>query len=330
MTLDIKSQGARKGYNFIFKTLSSKERAVNDFSAGEKEILHFIFSMYGFDIHQGLIVIDEPELHLHPQTQQKYLKIIQDSSESPLRMQCIIITHSPLFVSPENIKRIMRFYLEGKNTKCINPEIESSEIGFAKLITYTNSAQVLYSEKVILVEGPGDEYFFKMFWEWYKKEEKIEQELELIWVGGKGGASNWLEFLKKFKISGFYVGDWDNITTHNLVDRAWKTKIVDNRTNDPATGKTKKSYPDIIRLLQSDDPAKYIRLINKINGKRRQGIFILKKGELENYLGLSDKKLATLVDFCNEHFDEWIIEPSKQAYVRELKNIFEKIVSDFS
>ena len=84
---------------------------INSLSAGQKSIIHLIFEAYGRDdVKGGLIVIDEPEIHLHYQFQSKYLKILEDLAKEQ-KIQCILVTHSEGFINDNTIKYIKRFSL---------------------------------------------------------------------------------------------------------------------------------------------------------------------------------------------------------------------------
>ena len=123
------------------------------------------------------MIIDEPELHLHTQMQEQFLKIIQDANE--LKLQFILATHSPIFVNPDTTEGLHRFYMENDFTKVINLKIEVNDEKKAKdeldekdlirILNYTNSSKVFFLKKVILVEGATDEYFYKEFLDKYKK-----------------------------------------------------------------------------------------------------------------------------------------------------------------
>ena len=291
-------------WSFSFEI--KKNEKIIDFqalSAGQKGLIHLIFSLYGYDIENGLIVIDEPELHLHPQLQKKYLEIIEQESKER-DIQFIIATHSPVFVSQKTIKNIQRFYFDEKEqtSKIITPTITEDEKFLVKILNYSNAAKIFFVDKAILVEGETDEYFFNFYFDYFKENNQDTAiqitDYETFNIQGKGNHKDWRSFLEKWALKVYFIGDWDNVKGMNLVDRAWKTKIADNRTNDATTGRTRKSYPDIIQILQRDDPTKYAGLVSKINRKRQQGIFILKKGELEDYLGIG-KKLEPMIGFCN-------------------------------
>lgn len=40
-----------------------------------------IFSIYGYDLEDGLMIIDEPELHLHPQLQKQFIQLLETISK---------------------------------------------------------------------------------------------------------------------------------------------------------------------------------------------------------------------------------------------------------
>ena len=45
------------------------------FSSGEREIIHFLVAMFALNVRDGLILVDEPELHLHPRWQRMFLRL---------------------------------------------------------------------------------------------------------------------------------------------------------------------------------------------------------------------------------------------------------------
>jgi len=105
---------------FFKKNNSLIEFMVNDLSTGEKTLLSKVLSLFFEKVENKIILIDEPELSLHPSWQNKVLKIYENFA---LKNNCqiIIATHSPHILNSANNEylRILRKNDEG-NIKVIN------------------------------------------------------------------------------------------------------------------------------------------------------------------------------------------------------------------
>jgi predicted ATPase len=53
----------------------------SDLSAGQQSILLILFAIYGNDLKDGFMIIDEPELHIHPQLQKELAILLNQLSE---------------------------------------------------------------------------------------------------------------------------------------------------------------------------------------------------------------------------------------------------------
>lgn len=116
----------------------------------------------------------------------------------------------------------------------------------------------------------------------------------------------------------YYIGDFDQVKNLNLIDKNWKRIINQNRE-----GRIK-TYPEIIKLLKNDDIEKYQKLVKNINNLRRNGIFILKQGELEDYMGITKGRnpLGKVIKFCN------IFSISKLNNCKEIDRIVNRIFNN--
>jgi len=94
-------------------------------SSGEKEIMNFLLGIFAFNIRNGLIIIDEPDLHLHPQWQKLLIELFLELSKKTGN-QFIIATHSAIFIDERTISDVIRIYKDDTGTsKSIKIRIKS-------------------------------------------------------------------------------------------------------------------------------------------------------------------------------------------------------------
>ena len=80
--------------NVYFSNENNEEFMINALSTGEKTLLSKVMYLYFLDYKDKVILIDEPELSLHPSWQNKVLKIYENFAKQN-NCQIIIATHSP-------------------------------------------------------------------------------------------------------------------------------------------------------------------------------------------------------------------------------------------
>jgi len=84
----------RDNEKVTFKNKNGKEFDIDNLSTGEKTLLSKVLYLYFKDIKNKIILIDEPELSLHPAWQNKVLKLYENFAKEN-NCQIIIATHSP-------------------------------------------------------------------------------------------------------------------------------------------------------------------------------------------------------------------------------------------
>jgi len=87
-----------KDRNIFFKNERSERIPISQLSGGEKELITRAFTLYVSDIKDTIILIDEPETSLHPNWQNRILKIYEDFAVEN-NNQIIIATHSPHIIA---------------------------------------------------------------------------------------------------------------------------------------------------------------------------------------------------------------------------------------
>lgn len=78
---------------------NNESYSIKDASSGEQSIILGILGIASKIKDGSLILIDEPEICLHPQWQEKYIDILTDTFDKYRKCQFIIATHSPLIIS---------------------------------------------------------------------------------------------------------------------------------------------------------------------------------------------------------------------------------------
>lgn len=316
-------------------------------SSGQKSIFTLIFLVITSELQNGLLMIDEPEIHLHPRLQKKYFELLKDFSIK-YNLQSILITHSPVFIDENTIKNTYRFYVENGQTKIIKPEgITSSEEDLIRFLSYTNSSKIFFTNKVVIVEGDTDSYFYTYL---LNNHIKANQEVEFLAIGGKGGYKKWFEFLDKFKIKHYLLTDFDFIDNAEFGDlgiQDARLKIASQGLSTEDVEKAQIVAPQTIQQAQESSTATFDSLLSKSLGEiteddltslkkgafwnrqrkikllstteelennatskakiekaitdlRSQNIYVLRWGDLEDYLAIHNKGLQSVVNYCSE------------------------------
>ena len=105
LELDVKLKGFSKDEKTmpVFENSAGEEFDINDLSSGEKQLFLRTLSIKMLEPKNSIILIDEPELSLHPKWQQRIIEVYKKIGENN---QIIVATHSPHIlgsVSNENI-----------------------------------------------------------------------------------------------------------------------------------------------------------------------------------------------------------------------------------
>ncbi|CCQ33911.1 putative ATP-dependent endonuclease OLD family protein [Halorhabdus tiamatea SARL4B] len=136
---------------------------LNEVSAGSKEILTLITKIILSETDTDLLLVEEPELHLHPGAERKILDLINDELVNKCP-QVIMSTHSSVFVHHLDVKNVYRVKRE-EDTKVYSTS--TSAIGADLRELGYEYAGMFQSEAVVLVEGLTDRVALRCIGEKY-------------------------------------------------------------------------------------------------------------------------------------------------------------------
>lgn len=105
MELDVKLVGLSETNETkpIFRNSLGKEFDIAGLSSGEKQLFLRALSLKFLDVNNSVILIDEPEISLHPEWQRKIINVYESIGENN---QFIIATHSPHIIGGIESKQL--------------------------------------------------------------------------------------------------------------------------------------------------------------------------------------------------------------------------------
>ncbi len=218
---------------------------ISQASSGEKEIINFLLGISALNIRNGLIIIDELELHLHPKWQMLLMDIFTELSNETGN-QFIISTHSPVLINEKTISNVIRIYKDKGISK--NVKIKETNLPDVKdllhIVNSHNNEKLFFADKIVLVEGITDRLIFEKLISFYQSKKNEHQVVEVLEVHGKNNFDKYMQILKEIKCKSYIIADLDYVK--ELTDKDKNEKIKEffdiNHSSISKTIKDKKSY----------------------------------------------------------------------------------------
>lgn len=246
-----------------------------------------------------MVIIDEPEIHLHYQFQNEYLQVIRDLNKEQ-NCQYILVTHSEALINSSTINQVKRFSLNALgNTEIKNPILSTQQRILIKILDNTRCTHAFFTKKVILVEGDSDRYFFKSVIQ--EKYPELDQNITILDIGGKGSFEEWGNLFRDFGLIVYIIADLDFLA--NCCYPAERSKSL-------------KADTDIASFKSRNHDWE-----TKINEQYTNNTYILKNGDLEHYINIyPDKGLDKTIDFCNNKLSNYLKDNTNinSNYIKEI------------
>lgn len=123
-------------------------------SSGEQEVLGLMYFVRRLSARGGILLIDEPEMHLHPALQRSLFTVLESVAE---RAQVWIVTHSPKLVAAASLEAILHIE-QARPDGANQAKRASDEEGRATLMGELgmNAVDLLQNDLIIVVEGASD------------------------------------------------------------------------------------------------------------------------------------------------------------------------------
>lgn len=199
-------------------------RTLEELGTGEKQLLALSFAYaYASAFHGGLIlVIEEPEAHLHPMAQRWLAGQVSELCEEGL--QVVMTTHSPNFINLLDLEGLVLVRKEGSathTTQVSRDELlaycratgataatEETILPFYAAQATTEILEGFFAKAIVLVEGDTEVLALPE----YLRQCGLntdEEGIAIIGVGGKGNLAKWRRLFDAFGIPTYIVFDND-------------------------------------------------------------------------------------------------------------------------
>lgn len=297
----------------------------------------------GEQLSNTILLIDEPELYLHPQA----IEVLRDALKtlSNQGYQIVFSTHSPFMITSEDVrntllirKSLHRGTYKRNSLKNAVPQIVSdSPSQLALVFSLSNSSNILFSERVILVEGRTEEKILPALFQKVTIKTLGLCKTALVVMNGCKSTKKTIEVLKVMDIPTKALVDLDYALKNSESDgflehddediAAIKSHLssIASENNITLEGSWPKKHngsltpPEAFSLL-AKEPAIQENIKNIKSKLETQNIWIWTKGTIENHLGGIEKNEVAWAEFNNKLKNENLSDLLPDDY-NEIENL---------
>jgi predicted ATP-dependent endonuclease of OLD family len=181
-------------------------------SSGERELLTYLFAIFALNVRDALIIVDEPELHLHPKWQKTLLQLFITLAATTGN-HFLLATHSPTFISPQSIRFVSRVFSKLQMSHVLR--LDTAALPEARhllnIVNSQNNERLFFADEVVLVEGLSDRIFFEKLLARRGAGSAPGSIVEVISVGGKGLFDAYSRVLRASEIPFSVIADLDYV-----------------------------------------------------------------------------------------------------------------------
>ena len=269
-----------------------------------------------------LLLIDEPELYLHPFAIEYVREALKTLSENGY--QIIVSTHSAQMVKAKDAQDSLLIrkslangtFARRRLRDAIQIVVPDSTHAMEQLFTLGHASQILFSDKVLLTEGKTELRLLPAIFEHINTRTLGQNKIALIAQSGVNDTKKSMQILQEMDLPSKAIVDLDyafkgghshgfvppgnaDVTAIKqiLARLAAANRITLDQAGLPMKGVVKASEAYAI-LAQELDAVPHIDALHNL--LLEQGIWLWKKGSIENHLGLQSKDERAWAHFQTE------------------------------
>jgi putative ATP-dependent endonuclease of OLD family len=237
-------------YQALIEKPDGKRFELHKASSGEKEIFNMLLGIFAFNVKNGVVIIDEPDLHLHPLWQNLLLDLFFELTNER-KIQFLLVTHSPTFITQNSIKNTLRVYMQnGQSRVVVPPPLDESDKDIFQIVNAFNNAKIFFADKVVLVEGPIDNLIYhSILRRLLAQLDNKAEVIEILDVKGKDNLEKFRKFLDKWQIKSYRIADKGYISEHK--DNLFVLTLGNIEDYFPGTGKQHFDIDDALTIAKN-------------------------------------------------------------------------------
>lgn len=261
-----------------------------------------------------LLLVEEPELYLHPQAAELVRCALQKLSQESY--QVIYSTHSPLMVHRDHVADaiVVQKQERGATTvrlpmrEAVNGAVTTDGASQAQvLFEFGRASEILFSDRVLLAEGATERRLLPALFEVVREQSHVAAGIGFVSIDGSGNIAKALEILRSMGLDARALVDLDYAFTE-----AVKAGLI--RSDDTNLSKAKRIFGELscagkCELSESGLPKSsalgsaadaYGLLAGTSEGQsvvggvhtklEQHGIWAWQRGTIEAHLGLGGKR----------------------------------------
>lgn len=316
-----------KGATILISEEGQDPRRVNEFGHGTQRMTQMaLVQLLAKRKHREgavrpLLLIDEPELYLHPQAIEAIKRSLQQLSR--VGYQVVFSTHTPVLVGRDAYhlaavatKDAGRTSVRRSIQEAVELAVEDASRNEA-LFAFRNAASLFFSDRVLVVEGKDDKACFEELYSMDRDRDLSDLGVGVIDLGGVGNAPKLWDVLQAMRVPFLLVADLDfafrtgpkilaNTSVHeahsddvascgSVFERLKASGVeieLDENGIPTKAGAVKPN--EAFALLARDEAGKQI--IGRIHSRLREiGIWVWPCGALEQLLGEHGHKRRSIM-----------------------------------
>lgn len=221
----------------VTNAINGERRRFDQMGTGAQRAIQLALIRYLADIRRAendqlsrrLLLIDEPELYLHPQGVRRLREALKTLSGAGF--QVVFSTHSPLMLSRDNAHNTVivgNTPDEGVTARkpmsqAVRDAIAGAEAQSQTLFELGNLTEIYFAERVVLCEGKTDRRLLPLAYEQLYRRSPDLDHIAFVSIGNCSGFAKALDVLNAMGIRACAVADLDfaytNARTSDLLER---------------------------------------------------------------------------------------------------------------